>query len=211
MRNPSNQKRKRVAVFASGNGSNFQAIYDHSRQNDINGDIIFVLTNNPSAYVLERAKKAGVKSICIDSKKNIPRIEFNKEVLKVTKNENIDLVCLAGYMMLLDFDFLDEFQNKIINVHPSLLPSFKGMNGIKDAFDYGVKVTGVTVHFVDYELDHGPIILQESIEIPEGEKIEELEAKIHKVEHKIYPLAVQYFCNDQLKIVGRKVRILERS
>ncbi|MCE5329314.1 phosphoribosylglycinamide formyltransferase [bacterium] len=210
MNSAPNQKRKRIAVFASGNGSNFQAISDYCMENDINGDIVFVLANNPSAYVLERAKKANIKSVCVDSKRNISRQEFDREILRITKSENVDLICLAGYMLLLDCEFFNEFQNKIINVHPSLLPSFKGMHGIKDAFDYGVRVTGVTVHFVDYELDNGPIIMQESVKISEGETVEELETEIHKVEHKIYPLAVEYFCRDELRIVGRKVSILER-
>lgn len=205
-----NRKRKRIAVLASGNGSNMQAISDYSLKNDINGDVVFVVTNNPDAYALVRAKNANIKTFCIDFKKNIPRQEFDREISEAIKNEKIDLICLAGYMLLLNPVFISEYQNKIINIHPSLLPSFKGVHGIKDAFDYGVKVTGVTVHFVDCELDHGPIILQEAVQINEGETAQQLEAKIHEVEHKIYPLAVKYFCREELKIIGRKVCITER-
>jgi phosphoribosylglycinamide formyltransferase-1 len=123
----------------------------------------------------------------------------------------IDLICLAGYMLLLNNEFIKEYENRIINIHPSLLPSFKGMHGIKDAFEYGVKVTGVTVHFVDSELDHGPIIIQKAVEIGENDTVETLEEKIHKTEHFIYPLAIEYFCKDLFEINGRKVSISERE
>ncbi|MCL4376922.1 MAG: phosphoribosylglycinamide formyltransferase [Actinobacteria bacterium] len=211
MNSISNNKRKRIAVFASGNGSNLQAIVDYSLKNDINGDVVFVLSNNPSAYALERAKNADIKSICIDSKKFVSRQEYDREILKVLKNENIDLICLAGYMLLFTLDFINEYLNKLINIHPSLLPSFKGKQAIKDAFDYGVRITGATVHFVEFEIDNGPIILQEAVQVSEKDTLDELENKIHKVEHRIYPLAVKYFCRDELKINGRKVSILERS
>jgi phosphoribosylglycinamide formyltransferase-1 len=206
-----NIKRKRIAVFASGNGTNLQAIIDYTKNNDINGDVVFVLTNNPDTYALKRARNAKINSECISFNKNIPRFEFDSKISQAIKHKKIDLICLAGYMLLLSPDFINEYQNKIINIHPSLLPSFKGVHGIKDAFDYGVKVTGVTVHFVDNNLDNGPIILQEAVVINEGETVELLEKKIHEVEHRLYPLAVQYFCRDELRIIDRKVLITERS
>ena len=206
-----NIKRKRIAVFASGNGTNLQAIIDYSRDNDINGDVVFVLTDNPDSYALERANNAGINSECILLNKNMPRFEFDRKISLVLKDKKIDLVCLAGYMLLLSPDFVDEYKNKIMNIHPSLLPSFKGMHGISDAFDYGVKVTGVTVHFVDHNLDNGPIIFQEAVTINEGENIEQLEKRIHETEHRLYPLAVRYFCCGKLKIIGRKVLITEKG
>lgn len=206
-----NIKRKRIAVFASGNGSNLQAIIDYSKNNDINGDVVFVLTNNPDAYALRRAGNSKINAECIPYNKNSSRFEFESKISQAMRNRKIDLICLAGYMLLLSPDFINEYQGKIINIHPSLLPSFKGMHGIKDAFDYGVKVTGVTVHFVDSELDNGPIILQEAVVINEGETVELLEKKIHEVEHRLYPLAVQYFCRDKLRIIDRKVLIIERN
>jgi len=121
--------------------------------------------------------------------------------------EKIDLVVLAGYMLLFTTKFINEFKNKILNIHPSLLPSFKGIHGIKDAYEYGVKVTGVTVHFVEEDLDSGPIVLQEAVSIEQEDSLESLEEKIHKAEHKIYPTAVKYFCEGRLKIEGRKVRV----
>jgi len=206
-----NSDRKRIAIFASGNGSNLQAIIDYSKNNDINGDVVFVLTNNPDAYALKRARNAEINAECIPFNKNISRFEFDSRISQAIKNKKIDLICLAGYMLLLSPDFINEYQSKIINIHPSLLPSFKGMHGIGDAFDYGVKVTGVTVHFVDSELDNGPIILQEAVVINEGETVQQLEKKIHEVEHRLYPLAVEYFCRDKLRIIDRKVLIIERS
>jgi len=206
-----NSKRKRIAIFASGNGSNLQAIIDYSKNNDINGDVVFVLTNNLDAYALKRAINFKINAECIPYNKNSSRFEFDSKILQAMRNRKIDLICLAGYMLLLSPDFINEYQDKIINIHPSLLPSFKGMHGIRDAFDYGVKVTGVTVHFVDSELDNGPIILQEAVFINESDTIEELEKKIHEVEHRLYPLAVQYFCRDELRIINRKVLITKRS
>ena len=204
-------KRKRIAVFASGNGSNLQAIIDYSRNNDINGDVVFVLSNNSNAFALKRAEKAGINAECIPFNKNIYRPEFDGRISYAIKNKEIDLICLAGYMLLLGEDFINEYINKIINIHPSLLPSFKGLHGIRDSFSYGVKVTGVTVHFVDNELDKGPIILQEAVSVTEAETVDDLEKKIHEAEHRLYPRAVRYFCRDELKIIGRKVLITERS
>ena len=114
-------------------------------------------------------------------------------------------------MFLLSQEFVRKFKNKILNIHPALLPSFKGTHGIKDAYEYGVKVTGVTVHFVDEGLDSGPIIIQQSVDIDQNESVEELEEKIHRIEHKIYPLAVKYFCEDRLKIDGKKVKISNKK
>ncbi len=203
------KKRKRIAVFASGNGSNLQAILNYSKKNDINGDVVMVFSNNPEAFALKRAQKAKVNTYCVSQKKFILREDFDKEILKIVKKENIDFICLAGYMLLLSSNFINEYKNRIINIHPSLLPSFKGMHGIKDAYDYGVKITGVTVHFVDDKLDNGPIIMQKPVKIFDNESVEDLEKRIHKVEHVIYPKSVEYFCKGKLVIKGRKVLILE--
>ncbi|MCX5706345.1 MAG: phosphoribosylglycinamide formyltransferase, partial [Candidatus Omnitrophica bacterium] len=126
------------------------------------------------------------------------------------KENNIDLIVLAGFMRILSSGFVNAYRGRIINIHPALLPFFKGEEGIKDAFNYGVKVTGVTVHFVDEEMDHGAIILQKEIRIEESDTLELLEAKIHKVEHKLYPEAIKLFAEGRLKIEGRKVRIISR-
>lgn len=201
--------KKRIAILASGFGSNLQAIIDQAQNLDINGEIVLVFSNNENAYALERAKKYGIKSASFNPGQFESRQDYDKELLALLKNEKIDLIVMAGYMLLVGQEIIREFSNRIINVHPALLPSFKGIHGIKDAFDYGVKVTGVTVHFVEEELDAGPVISQEALNITEDDTIQTLEEKIHKIEHKIYPLAVKYFCNGRLAINGRKVEILK--
>jgi phosphoribosylglycinamide formyltransferase 1 len=201
--------KKRIAVLASGFGSNFQAIIDQQQELKINGEIVLVFSNNENAYVLERAKKHGIKTVSFGPGQFESRQQYDKKLLKLLKNEKIDLIVMAGYLLLVGKEMIEEFPDRIINVHPALLPSFKGIHGIKDAFDYGVKITGVTVHLVEEELDAGPIISQEAVIITENDTIETLEEKIHKTEHKIYPLAIKYFCDDRLIINGRKVEILK--
>ncbi len=203
--------RKRIAVFASGFGSNLQALIDYGRKNDLNGDIVLVFSNNKNAYALKRARKNKIKTAFMNPSSYATRKHYDAKIIELLEKEKIDLVVLAGYMFILSHDFVSRFKNRILNIHPALLPSFKGAHGIKDAFDYGVRVTGVTVHFVDEGLDSGPIILQEALVVDQGETMEELEEKIHKIEHKIYPVAVKYFCEDRLKIDGRKVKTLNKK
>jgi phosphoribosylglycinamide formyltransferase-1 len=203
--------KKRIAVFASGFGSNLQALIDYSRTQGLNGKIVLVFSNNKNAYALKRAKKSKIKAVFMDPLKYKSRQQYDLKIVELLKKERIDLIVLAGYMFLLSPEFVKKFKNKILNIHPALLPSFKGEHGIQDAYDYGVKITGVTVHFVDEDLDSGPIILQSPCYIKDGESVEKLEEKIHKVEHKIYPRAVKYFCEDRLVIKGRKVKILNKK
>jgi phosphoribosylglycinamide formyltransferase-1 len=203
--------KKRIAVFASGFGSNLQALIDYSRTQGLNGKIVLVFSNNKNAYALKRAKKSKIKAVFMDPLKYKIRQKYDLKIVELLKKERIDLIVLAGYMFLLSPEFVKKFKNKILNIHPALLPSFKGEHGIQDAYDYGVKITGVTVHFVDEDLDSGPIILQSPCYIKDGESVEKLEEKIHKVEHKIYPRAVKYFCEDRLVIKGRKVKILNKK
>lgn len=203
--------KKRIAVFASGFGSNLQALIDYNNKHGLNGDIVLVFSNNKDAFALERAKKNKIKAVFMDPARYSSREQYDSEIIEMLEEEKIDLVVLAGYMFLLSQEFVHRFKNKILNIHPALLPSFKGTHGIKDAYRYGVKVTGVTVHFVDGGLDSGPIILQEAVDIDPDDSVEELEEKIHKVEHKIYPEAVKYFCEDRLEIDGRMVKILNKK
>lgn len=203
--------KKRIAVFASGFGSNLQALIDYNNKHGLNGDIVLVFSNNKDAFALERAKKNKIKAVFMDPARYSSREQYDSEIIEMLEEEKIDLIVLAGYMFLLSQEFADRFKNKILNIHPALLPSFKGTHGIKDAYRYGVKVTGVTVHFVDGGLDSGPIILQEAVDIDPDDSVEELEEKIHKVEHKIYPEAVKYFCEDRLEIDGRMVKILNKK
>lgn len=203
--------KKRIAVFASGFGSNLQALIDYNNKYGLNGDIVLVFSNNKDAFALVRAKKNNIKAVFMDPTRYSSREKYDSKIIEMLEEEKIDLVVLAGYMFLLSQEFVHRFKNKILNIHPALLPSFKGTHGIKDAYQYGVKVTGVTVHFVDEDLDRGPIILQEAVDIDPDDSVEELEGKIHKVEHKIYPEAVKYFCEGRLEIDGRRVKILNRK
>ena len=200
--------RKKIAVFASGFGSNLQALIDFNTDGDLGGDIVFVFSNDSKAFALKRAKKHKIRAESIDPSGFVNRQDFEVEILKILKEEKIDLIVLAGYMFLLTPLLIGEYKDRILNIHPALLPSFKGTHGIKDAFEYGVKISGVTVHFVDSELDNGPIIMQVPVFIGQDETMEKFEEKIHKVEHKIYPRAVKLFCGNKLKIEGRKVEIL---
>ena len=200
--------RKKIAVFASGFGSNLQALIDFNEKDDLGGDIALVFSNNPDAFALKRAKKNKIKALHMDPGKFPSREEFEKQILTVLEKENIDLIVLAGYMFLLTPLLVNAYKDRILNIHPALLPSFRGNHGIKDAYDYGVRISGVTVHFVDEELDNGPIIMQAPVYIDSKDTIESFEKKIHEVEHKIYPLAVKLFCLGKLKINERKVQIL---
>ena len=200
--------RKIIAVFASGFGSNLQALIDFNTDGDLGGDIALVFSNDPEAFALKRAKKHSIRAESMDPSGFASRQDFEVEILKILKEEKIDLIVLAGYMFLLTPLIIDEYKNRILNIHPALLPSFKGTRGLKDAFEYGVRISGVTVHFVDSELDNGPIIMQAPVFISQDDTLDKFEEKIHKVEHKIYPQAVKLFCGDKLKINGRKVEIL---
>ena len=196
-----------IAVFCSGNGSNFQAIAESVKCVEIKAKIALMVCDNPKAFALERAKKLGIKSLLIERKNFKTKDEFETEIIKNLEKENIELICLAGYMRLVSPSLVQKYHHRILNVHPALLPSFKGTEGIKDALECGVKVTGVTVHFVDEEMDHGPIILQQDLEIKDNDTEESLALRIHEIEHQLYPRAVKLFIEGKLKIEGRRVKI----
>ncbi|HDZ77538.1 MAG TPA: phosphoribosylglycinamide formyltransferase [Candidatus Omnitrophica bacterium] len=200
-----------IAVFASGRGTNLSAIIRAQKTGKLNVNISLMITDNPKAPAISKAKRAGVKTVVIKRKDFADKTGFEREIIKNLKAANIDLIVLAGFMRILGPDLINGFHNKIINIHPALLPSFKGAHAIADAFDYGVKITGVTVHFVDSQIDCGPIILQKEIEIKETETPQSLEKKIHKTEHKIYPEAINLILQGRVKIEGRKVKITSLS
>ena len=196
-----------IAVFVSGNGSNLQALIDAGEKGELaQGRIVLVVSDKPEAYALERAKKVSIKTFVLEAKGFSSREEYDRRVMEELKASKIELIVLAGFMRLLSDHFVDEYYGRILNIHPALLPSFRGTHGIKDAFDYGVKTTGVTVHFVNKELDAGPVILQEAVKIEEDDTEETLEEKIHKIEHRLYPEAVKLFAQGKLKIEGRTVK-----
>ncbi|MEA3560557.1 MAG: phosphoribosylglycinamide formyltransferase [Candidatus Omnitrophota bacterium] len=198
-----------IAVLASGRGTNLQAIIDAVKTGKIKAGISLVISDHKDAGALEKARLAGIKAIYINPKDFPSRESFDKQIINYLEKYNIKLIVLAGFMRLISPYFVSKYRNCIMNIHPSLLPSFKGTRGIKDARDYGVKVTGPTVHFVTEDLDAGPIILQKPVVIEHGDTIEILEGKIHKAEHEIYPEAVRLFVEGKLKIEGRAVKINE--
>ncbi|MFC1624368.1 phosphoribosylglycinamide formyltransferase [Candidatus Omnitrophota bacterium] len=200
-----------IAVFCSGSGTNLQAIIDAKKKGSIKGELRLVLSDVPDCFALTRAKKAGVKTFVAERKDFQSKKDFEAEILKKLKEEDIGLIVLAGFMRMLSADFVNEYKDKILNIHPALLPAFKGTEGIQDAFSYGVKVTGPTVHFVTSEMDEGPIILQFPIIIKEDDTIETLREAVHREEHKLYPRAIQLFVEGRLEIEGRRVRIKARS
>lgn len=199
----------RISIFCSGNGTNLQAIINAIRNKKLkSAKIVLVVSDNRNAYALRRAQKAGIKTLVVEPSKFVTKSEFEKEIIRHLNKENVGLIVLAGFMRLIGEGLLSEYRNRILNIHPSLLPSFKGAHGIRDAFEYGAKVTGVTVHFVDNRMDHGPIILQEAVPIEEKDNLKSLEKRIHKVEHKLYYKAIDLFVRGKLKIAGRKTRIV---
>lgn len=196
-----------IAVLVSGNGTNLQAIIDAVKSGYIPAKIALVLSDKKDAFALERARKAGIETVVLDKKDFTTREAFDKEIMKNLKKRDAGLVVLAGFMRLLSPGFIKEYRNKIINIHPALLPSFKGTHGIKDALEHGAKVTGATVHFVDEKLDNGAIILQRTVEVRDDDTEETLLERVHKEEHTIYPEAIKLFVEGKLKVEGRKVTI----
>ena len=182
-----------IAVFASGNGTNLQAIIEAASRGEIKAKVSLVVSDKNGAYALTRAKKAGIETFVLSPKGFKNREDYDREVIKRLKKKNINLIVLAGFMRLVSPYFVKEYRNKILNIHPALLPAFKGTHAIRDAFKAGVKETGVTVHFVDEELDHGPVILQETVAIEKSDTPDTVEEKIHKIEHRLYPKAIQMF------------------
>ncbi len=182
---------KNIVILASGNGSNFEAIVNHIRKESLPINVKFLITDNPGAFAIQRAERLGIPYKVIDYKKFENRSEYNKALDRFLSSIEFDLMVLAGYMKILPAFIVRKYWRRIVNIHPSLLPSFPGLHAIEKAFNYGVKVTGVTVHFVDEGVDTGPIIAQECVKVEEDDTLETLEEKIHKVEHKIYFEAIK--------------------
>jgi phosphoribosylglycinamide formyltransferase-1 len=197
-------KKTNLAVFVSGSGSNLQALIDAKIPNV---DIHVVVSNNPAAYAIERARKNKIAVEVIDHRNYSSREDFEKEILRKLDPYNIDLIALAGFMRIFSSLFIRNYKNKIMNLHPALLPSFPGTNAVKQALMYGVKFTGCTVHFVDEGVDTGPIILQSVVPIYDTDTEQSLLEKIHKEEHRIYPEAIRLFTEEKLKIHGRRVLV----
>lgn len=197
----------RLGVLASGRGSNLQSIMDAAAAGKIKAEVAAVISDNKDAFALERARKAGIPALHVNPKNFGSKDEYEKAILKLLKEHNVQLVCLAGYMRIVGKVILDAFPNRVINIHPALLPSFPGLHGQQQAWEYGVKYSGCTVHFVDEGMDTGSIIIQAVVPVFDDDTEDTLAARILEQEHIIYPKAIGLLAEGRLKINGRKVMI----
>lgn len=186
-----NNKTTQIAIFASGSGTNFQAIIDALGNEKPHINVALLVCDNPHAGVIERAKRKQIKTFIFNPKSFSNKESYELVIKEILSKHSIEWIFLAGYMRIIGKTLLKAYPNRIVNIHPALLPSFPGANGIKDAYEYGVKVFGVTVHFVDEGVDTGKIIDQDSFKILKDESLEEIESKIHQLEHTIYPKVVK--------------------
>jgi phosphoribosylglycinamide formyltransferase-1 len=199
----------KLGVLISGGGSNLQSIIDHIENGTLHAEIKIVISNNPQAYGLVRAKNAGIPCAVLNHRDYAGREEFDRELIRTLKDANVDLIVLAGFMRILTSSFLNAFSEKIINIHPALLPAFPGTHVQQQALDYGVKFSGCTVHFVDEGVDSGPIIIQAIVPVHPDDTAETLAARILKEEHKIYPQAIRYFTEGRITKKGRRIDIAD--
>lgn len=197
----------KLGVLCSGRGSDLQSIIDAIADGKLNAEIAIVLTDKPNVMALERAQKAGIKNLCIDRKQFNSKDDFEAALLNELKAAEVDLVVLAGFMRILSPSFVHEYKERIMNIHPSLLPSFPGAHAHRDVLAYGVKVSGCTVHFVDEGTDSGPIIMQAAVEVRDDDTEETLAARVLEQEHIIYPKVLQLYVEGRLRIVGRRVEV----
>ncbi|MBP2000881.1 phosphoribosylglycinamide formyltransferase-1 [Paenibacillus shirakamiensis] len=199
----------RIAVFASGQGSNFQALADAAARNELGGaEIVLLVCDKPMAPVVARAEQAGIEVFLFQPKDYPSREDYEREIAAELTKRSVDLIVLAGYMRLLTSVLVEPYAGQMINIHPSLLPAFPGVRAIEQAYNYGVKLTGATVHLVDGGMDTGPIIAQRTVTIEEGEGIASIEERIHGIEQCMYPKVVSWFAQGLIQIEGRKVTVL---
>lgn len=197
-----------LGILCSGRGSNMQSIMAAVEAGQIKAEIGIVLTDKPEAGALQIAAAAGIKAVCINRKECSSKQDFEEKLVKALKDANVTLVVLAGFMRILSPYFVGEYRHKILNIHPSLLPSFGGAHAHRDVLAYGTKVSGCTIHFVDEGMDHGPIILQDTVPVLDDDTEDTLAARVLVKEHQLYPRAIQLFVEDRLELVDdRHVRI----
>ncbi|PIU55783.1 MAG: phosphoribosylglycinamide formyltransferase [Deltaproteobacteria bacterium CG07_land_8_20_14_0_80_38_7] len=197
----------KLGALASGQGTNLQSIINACERKEINAEITIVISDQPQAMALQRAKKHSIPTAIHERKKYKTKKEFERAIAEDIEKAQVNLICLAGFMRIISPDFINTFKNKIINIHPSLLPSFPGLEAQKQALEYGVKFTGCTVHFVDELTDHGPIILQAAVPVMKNDTLSSLKERILKEEHKIYPKAIQLITEGKTHILDRRVII----
>lgn len=200
---------KKLGILLSGRGSNFEAIAENLRKGVLNAEIAIVISNVADARGLESARRRNLKACFVDPCGK-SREAYDREVVSLLQKESVDLICLAGYMRILSPFFIQQFPGRILNIHPALLPAFKGLEAQKQALECGVKVSGCTVHFVDEGVDSGPILLQVAVPVEEGDTEESLSARILKEEHRLYSQAIQLVLEGRVQVTGRRVQILSR-
>jgi phosphoribosylglycinamide formyltransferase-1 len=201
------KKRGKIAVLLSGRGSNFKAIHDAVREDRINAEVAVVVSNKAEAAGLALARERGLEALALDPKNFAGKEEYDRRIIEALNNRGIDLVCLAGYMKIVTPPFCREYRNRIMNIHPALLPSFPGLHVQQKAIDWGVRFSGCTTHFVAEEVDMGPIILQAVVPVLQDDTDETLSDRILVEEHKIYPESVRLFFEGRLEVRGRRVFI----
>jgi len=200
-------KKLRIGALASGGGTNLQAIIDRCADGSIDAEIVLLICNNPGAGAISRAKKAGIPCLTIDHRAFSDRTAFDRAIVEALQAAQVDLVVLAGFMRIVTETILDVYRNRVLNIHPALLPAFPGLHVQKKAIEYGAKFSGCTVHFVDTGVDTGPIVIQAVVPILDDDTEESLSARILAREHQIYPRAIQLFAENRLKICERRVII----
>ncbi len=197
----------KIGVLASGEGSNFQAIVDQTRDSPVHFAVL--VYNNAAANVCVRAKNLGIPTVFLDHRQFATREALDQAILEVLAEYGVELVVMAGWMRLVTSVLVEAYRRRMVNIHPSLLPSFRGIRAVEQALEYGVPITGCSVHFVDLEVDSGPIIAQEAVPILADDTVETLSRRIHEAEYRIYPQVVRWLAEGRVQIEGRRVRILE--
>jgi phosphoribosylglycinamide formyltransferase-1 len=195
----------KLAVLASGRGSNFESLTLASQRGELGGQVVLLLCDNSDALVLERARRLGIESACPPTGRFRTRIEDESPWLELLRSRGIDVLLLAGFMRRLHETLLGGYRDRILNIHPALLPAFPGLDAIRQAFEHGVKVTGCTVHLVSAELDAGAIVAQRAVEVREGDTLDSLEQRMHEAEHQLYPEAVKRFLTEAWQCEGRRI------
>ena len=198
----------RLGVLASGRGSNLQSIMDACAAGQLSAEVALVISDQNTAYALERAKSAGIPAVFINPQDYDSRESYDAAMIETLQTHKVELVCLAGYMRLVGRVMLAAYRNRIINIHPALLPAFPGLHAQRQAYEYGVKYSGCTVHIVDEGMDTGPIILQAAVPVLDGDNEDSLSARILEQEHRLYPEALRLYAEGKLMVEGRKVRIV---
>jgi len=197
-------------VFCSGEGTNLQAILDAGEAGRVRARVALVISDRPEAHALRRAARAGVNARYVDPKRYPTRGEYERALIALCEAHDVRLICLAGFMRILSPVFVRHYRDRILNIHPALLPAFPGARAVRDALAWGVKVTGVTVHLVDDEVDHGPILLQEAVAVAPHDTEASLLARLHRVEHRLYPKAISLMLERRVRVSGRTVRLVAR-